>query len=473
MALAAGAVGGERRSHWPDHRNDRGVTAVGADMNDRDDSASVRDDRIGSAPRCESSEDNERRSSTFAALAEHQYRRLFITGFLGFFAVQAQQIARGQLAFDLTGTNTGLGVVYLGFGVPMLLITPFGGVFADRFPKRTVMLISQTCLVISAAWVAFAGALGVLEYWILVGASVLQGVGFSILGPTRTAYTAELVPRRLIGNAVALTQLSLNSTRVLAPAIAGVLIAVGSVGTTGVYAVTTVVMVIALGVTFGLPRNPARLREMPRSVFADLDDGVRYVSTNRLLRMLILSSFVLIMSAWPYLAFLPAVANEMHDAGTGGLGLLNSVSAVAALLVTTLIARRSRPNQAWRIQSTCGLALVVGLFVIAIPSPFIICLVAVFVIGGATSGYQAMNSTIVLMLADFDYHGRVQSLLALSFAGSGIAALPLGLLADRIGLRATFAVMGAICLAVMTAYMWAQGRERRAGGNFDLETSPV
>lgn len=409
---------------------------------------------------------------TFASLRYLQYRHLFTVGVLMFIAVQAQQIARGQLAFELTGSNAGLGGVYLGFGVPMLLITPVGGVVADRFPKRTVLLCAQVCLVASAAWIAIAGALGVVEYWMLVGAAVLQGAGFAVLGPTRVAFTAELVPKHLLGNAVAVTQMSLNSTRVFAPAVAGALIAIRSIGTTGVYVVTTVVMTFSLIVAYRLPQTARRSRDSTRSVAGELTDGMRYARRDPLLKLLILSSFVMVMTAWPYLAFLPAVANDMHDAGTSGLGLLSAVSAVAALAVTIWIAGRTRPNHAWRIQSICGVVLAIGLLGVAASPNFALCLVALFVIGGAASGYQSMNNTIVLIISDLEYHGRVQSLLMLSFAGFGLAALPLGLLADAVGLRTTFAAMGSVCLVTMACYALAQRRVRRRGGNLDLETAP-
>jgi len=413
------------------------------------------------------------RPSTWASLQFPEYRTLFTSGILIFVAVQAQQIARGQLAFDLTGSNKGLGAVYLGFGLPMLILTPFGGVAADRLPKRTVLLAAQTCLVLSAAWIALAGVFGALEYWMLIGAAFLQGAGFSIFGPTRVAFTGELVPRTLIGNAVALTQVSLNSTRVVAPALAGVLISFKAFGTTGVYVLTAIIMTLSLGVTFRLPKRPAASRTSDRSVVGEFVDGVRYARRDPLLKMLILSSFVMVMAGWPYLAFLPAVSNDLFDAGSAGLGTMSSVSAVAALAVTFWIAGRTRPNQAWRVQSVSGVCLALGLLALAAAPTFQWALVALLVVGGAASGYQAMNNTIVLTVTDLEYHGRVQSLLMLSFSGFGLAALPLGAVADEVGLRTMFIIMGSVCLVTMVVYISVQARHRRRGGNFDLESSPA
>jgi MFS family permease len=92
-----------------------------------------------------------RRSATFASLEDPTYRRLWLGGLVSFLAVQMEFIARGWLAYELTGTNSGLGAVFLGFGVPMLLLTPWGGVVADRLPKRKVLIACQLVLGTSSA----------------------------------------------------------------------------------------------------------------------------------------------------------------------------------------------------------------------------------------------------------------------------------------------------------------------------------
>jgi MFS family permease len=411
--------------------------------------------------------------ATFASLAVPQYRTLWIAGIVVFLAVQAQQIARGQLALDLTGSKAGLGGVYFGFGLPMLLITPFGGVAADRLPKRMVMLSAQALLVVSALWIGIADLTGTLEYWMLVGAAMLQGAGFSVFGPTRVAFTGEVVPRELIGNAVVLTQMGLNSTRVFAPAIAGAVIGIEAIGTEGVYLATAALLVASLVITFRLPnRRPADDRP-DRSVLTELLDGVRYAKSDPLLLMLILSSFVMVMVGWQYLTFLPAVSNELFDAGSSGYGWLSSASAVGAVGVTIWIARASRPSQLWNIQSIAGLGLAGGLIGIAVAPTFGAALVVMVLIGAAASAYQSMNNTLVLTLADLEYHGRVQSLVMLSFSGFGMAGLPLGAAADSVGLRETFGAMGVVCILTMLVYISV--RARRAGrlAGEDLEVSPA
>jgi MFS family permease len=413
--------------------------------------------------------DADARSPTFASMSDPRYRVLFFVGVLVFTSVQAQQIARGQIAYEITGSASGLGGVFLGFGVPMLVLTPLGGVAADRVPKRTVILFSQVCLVLSALWVGIADHFDLLEYWMLVGAAGLQGAGFSIFGPSRVAMTVELVPRHLVGNAIVLTQLSLNSTRIIAPAAAGTLIGIHSIGTSGVYLITAGLLAASLGLSLWLPRVPPRPDRPARSVAEEMMDGVRYVWRHPELRLLMAVSYVVVIIGFPYMAFLPAMAQDVFDVGVSGYGLMSSVTAFGALVTMFWIAGRARPSQTWRIQAIGAAGFSGGLVLLGLSPTFISALVSLVLVGAAASAFQAMNNTLVLTESDLQYHGRVQSLLMVSFSGFGMAALPLGILADGIGLRSAHIGMGCICLVAVAAYVLARRRLVQGRVAIDLE----
>ena len=115
-----------------------------------------------------------------------------------------------------------------------------------------------------------------------------------------------------------------------------------------------------------------------------------------------------------------------------------------------------------------GFAFGATLIVLAAAPTYALALVAVAGVGAASAGFQAMNNSLVLALSDIEYHGRVQSLMMLSFSGFGMAALPLGVLADAIGLRRTFAIMGVLVIVAMAVYQVASKRTRRRIGDADL-----
>src|SRR5947209_6201109 len=105
---------------------------------------------------------------------------LYLNAAVVFLGVMAQTVARGWLAFQLTGSNAALGGVLLSFGVTMLVATPWGGVAADRLPKRLVLQVAVAVLAGSSAWIGLAVAFHVVQYWMLLGAGVLQAVGFAL-----------------------------------------------------------------------------------------------------------------------------------------------------------------------------------------------------------------------------------------------------------------------------------------------------
>ena len=388
------------------------------------------------------------------------YRTLFVTGTLVFLAMQAQQIARGWLARELTGTNTGLGGVFLAFGIPMLVCAPAAGVIVDRFPKRTVLMCAQTVIAAAAAFMFVADAFNFVEYWMLLGASAVHGTGMTVLGPARMSLTGELVERHELSSSILLMQMSMNSTRVIGPSIAGALIAIKTVGTAGVYLITTVLCVIALLWSRRLPhRVPTRDRQLsPRLEFLE---GIRYARSHPSLSVLIASSTAIFLIGSPYMAFLPGLASGVFDAGSTGYGLMSTMGAVGALAASYWVAGRADSQSVWRTQTACGVVFAAGLVLLALAPTFILALAVIPIAGGAISGFQATNSSLVLTEAKLEYHGRMQSLMMLGWSGGAIASLPLGLLADVIGLRSTLALMGGGCFVVMIVHARAQSRDLR------------
>ncbi|MEX2625908.1 MAG: MFS transporter [Ilumatobacteraceae bacterium] len=392
-------------------------------------------------------------TSTFASLANPTYRLLFVAGMVSFLAVQAQFVARGWLANDLTGTNTGLGGVYMAFGLPMLLATPFGGVVADRMSKRNILLGTQVALGASSLWIGLGVQFDFVQYWMLLVVSAIQAVSFAFLAPARMAMTGELVGRELLTNAIVLGQMSMNSTRVIGPALAGVGIGIAWFGLAGVYFASAAISAISFVLLLPLPAA-RRVRVGPaRSPLNEFVDGLRYVRRERDVGLLLLTSFVVVMVAFPYIAFLPRVATELFDLGAAGFGVMSATAAVGAVSVSLYVARRSTPAAAWRVQQVAGFAFGVGILLMAASPTVAVVLVSIFVVGAAASGFQSMNNSLVLGLSDFEFHGRLQSLMMLSFSGFGMAALPLGALADVIGLRPTFAIMGSVAIAAMATYL--------------------
>jgi MFS family permease len=330
-------------------------------------------------------------AASFSSMRIPAYKRLWWAGTCSFMSVQMQFLLRGVLAWDLTERESALGLVYLCFGLALLVSTPLGGVAADRLPKRRVLLVSQGAILVVATVMGIVVVTDRVQFWMLLVASLVQGLAFGFYGPTRVAFTSEIVGREQLGNAITLSMLSMNGTRVFAPSLAGVLAGIALVGIGGGYIVSALFSVGAFVLLLRCPPGAEPRATSTAKPLAEIMDGVRYVGARPHLRRLVLSSFVIIMFGFNYVAFIPALVKGEFDLGDGWVGLIMSASSIGAVIVAVPLAGRADGAGVWRLMVISGVAF-------------------------------------------------------------GLAAAPLGLLAEAIGLRQAIACMGAVTLATVVGY---------------------
>ncbi len=254
----------------------------------------------------------------------------------------------------------------------------------------------------------------------------------------------------------------MNGTRVIAPAFAGALAGIVFIGIGGAYVVSAAfsllsfVLLAADARRVRLRGRPRRRARSPRSSTAS--------ATSLLVRTcggLVLSSFVIIMFGFNYVAFIPALVKGEFELGDGWVGIIMSASSIGAVAVAVPLASRADGAGVWKLMVGSGVLFGVGVIALGLSPVFGVGVFVVVFIGAGTTGYQSLSNSIALNMTSDTHQGRVQSLMMLSFAGFGIAAAPLGLLAEAIGLRSAIVVMGAIALASVIGY--ARARTRRAG----------
>ena len=243
-----------------------------------------------------------------------------------------------------------------------------------------------------------------------------------------------------------MSQTSLQFTRVIGPAAAGVLIGVDAVGVGGVYFIAAAFAALGVVLTLGLPDGRPTVAPT-RSPWADLADGVRYVRSEGRVGRLLLLSFGVTLVGFPHVAFLPTLAEDVFDAGASGFGLLTAASAIGAVVATLSLAG-TQGDRVRRIQAASAVGFGVTLAILGLVPLFGLAVGVMFAVGASSAAFQALNNSLILQIAPVEYHGRVQSLLMLGFSGFGLAALPLGILADAIGLRTTLTGMGVVVLAM-------------------------
>jgi len=399
-----------------------------------------------------------RNRDAFASLRIPEYRILWWGGAFSFMGVQMQFLLRGLLAWDLTQREGALGIVFLAFGLSMLVATPLGGVAADRLRKRTLLLSGQIMLVAVSAGMGLAVLTGNVRFWMLLVGGVTQGAMFGLTGPARTSMANDLVGPALLGNAISLSMMSMSTTRVFAPSLAGALAGIATFGIGGAYIVAATFSTLSLLFTMRLP-DVAPTMAGKGSPFGDVVDGFRYIAARGPIRRVVVSSTVIIMFGFNYIAFMPALVEGVFGRGDGSVGLMSTAGSVGAVLVAIPIAGRVGSDNVRHLMVGLGLAFGVTVVMLSFAPNYAVAFMVTILIGAAATGFQTLANSIVVTTSDAQYHGRVQSSMQLAFAGFGIVAAPLGLLAEAVGLRPTIALMGVI--AVLATLVFAM-LERRA-----------
>ncbi len=384
---------------------------------------------------------------TFSSLAVRDFRVLWM-GFLGtWMAMQMQQVARGYLAYELSGNALSLGLVTLSMGLPRIVLSPMGGVIADRFPKRAVLMSTQAALGISTLLAAVMVQFNVMTVpWLMVF-GFIQGAAFSFNMPARQAYLPQITGKgAALSNAVALNSAGMNMTRVVGPALAGLLIAVPLFDVAGVYYLTALCFLWVWWTTYQV-QNRGTSVMAKRSMRQSLTDGFVYIRTKPQLMVLMSLGFVPLAIGMPYINLMPVVALGNLDMGSQGLGLLLTVSACGSLVGTLIIAYLAAFPRKAAIQLGLGVLFGLALF------GFALCLmhgwlvpafVFLFATGLSADSYMALNSTLILTNTDEAIYGRVMGVYMVTQSIRPIAVLPISAIADAIGTLVTLALSGGL-----------------------------
>jgi len=390
------------------------------------------------------------RPRTFAALGVPSFRVMWAGTWASYIPFFMSNVVNGVVAFQLAHVNRAVGTVVFAQGVAMAVLAPLGGAGADRWPKRRVLVLTN--IAAAAVFGAFALLLALdrLTIAALAMGSFVLGVAISFLGPARQAFAAELVGPDLRGNAVALNQVPLTGSQVLGPAIAGLLLA-SPLGATGAYALMSALYVAAALSLAPLPRSLARTNAAETHVLADLRDGLRYVGSHRRLRLLVLYFVAVIMTGFSYITVLPGLVEHALDRSAEAVPPLFFTSALGGLSVTLATARLADSRRALPLFVAMPFVFAAGLLGLSVAPSYAAGIATMFVVGMGFGGFQTLNAAVIVRATEPAYLGRVFSLSMLAFAGVSLMSLPVGILADTIGERATLAALSGVVLAIALA----------------------
>ncbi len=367
------------------------------------------------------------------------------------------QVVQGVVAFELTGKNQAVGFVALGSGFSMLFLSPVGGALSDRVSKKKMLTLAQGSIGLMFGVIAILIITDTITIWLLAGCSLILGSMFAMMGPTRQAWVGDLLSGPELARGVALTQLTMNGTRIVGPMIAGGLLYFDAIGPGGVYLAMFLVFCGVVGIMTRMEATTPRPRETKTSILADLKAGVHYIWNNGEVRLLTLCFAGIVLSAFSYMTILPGYLENAlgHDASQ--LGFVFGATAVGGI-ATTLVMSARPPSNTVTAMFMFGGALAGSLFLLAIVPSFSGAMLVAVLIGAASSGFQMLNNVNLMERSDPEFFGRVMSVTMMAFGLNSMAAFPIGILADNLGERAALGGLSVVCLAVVVVGFMASTR---------------
>lgn len=396
-------------------------------------------------------------SPTFHSLRHRNYRLYWSGMFLSNVGTWMQRIAQDWLVLVVLGGGAQAVGITTGLQfLPFLLVAPFGGLLADRFDKRRLLMLTNSFLGVVGLTLGVLTLTGVAQIWHVYVLAFLLGVGTALDNPSRQAFVSELVGRDDLTNAVALNSASFNAARLIGPGIAGILI--GLIGTGWVFVLngaSFISPILALALLRGTVGRPKRDPERAGTL-SQLREGVTYLGSRPDLLMVVAIMFGLGTFGMNFQMTMALMATDVYDKGPSEYGLLGSIMAIGTLSGALVAARRKVPRR----RLIVGGAVVFGVFEVAaglMPTYalFAVSLIPLGII--AMTVMTAANAYVQTTVPQY-VRGRVMSLYMMIFMGGTPFGAPvIGFVADAFGARwsllgggiltAAFAIAALVVLA--------------------------
>jgi MFS family permease len=388
----------------------------------------------------------------FSALGHRDFRLFLIGQTVSLSGTWMQSVAQGWLVYSLTRSPFYLGMVAAAGAFPILFFTLIGGVIADRFAKRNLLLLTQALSIIPALLLGILTLAGVIAVWQVALLAFVLGTINAVDIPARQSFLIEMVGRGHVVNAIAMNSAVFNGSRIIGPMIAGLSIEYfGMPACFFINAASFAAVIVALL----MMEARGETRAKSEGVLRDLMRGIAFIRGNKGIQSAFLLIGVFSLVGLPYISLLPVFAGEIFHRGAQGLGFLMGASGVGALAAALGIAARGTIRDNIKFMSLAALCFSCALLAFSVSRTFWVSLCVMAAGGwGLVSYLAAANSYIQLKVPD-ELRGRVMSVYSFVFLGLvPVGNSVMGTFADRAGTTTAVASGAMVCIIASFIYSW-------------------
>lgn len=361
-----------------------------------------------------------------------------------------QRVAQAWLVLQLTDSPFALGLVSTLQFLPLLALSLVGGVLADRFPKRRVLIVTQTAMAVQSVLLAALTSSGRIQLWHIYLLAFGLGLANTFDNPTRQAFLMEMVGPEDLPNAVALNSSLFNSARVVGPALGGGVIA--AAGVAACFWLNAISFIAVIGALVAM--RPSEFFEQPQPrpgrVLSQLREGISYALRTREICLIVILLGALGCFGYNFNVFIPLLARYALNLDALGYGTLFSCLGAGSVLAALRLAARREATE--RALFSGAALFTAALLLIAVSPWFLLTAVLLAMLGAASIVFSSTANTRLQLVAPAALRGRIMSLYTLLFLGTTpIGSFVLGSLSERFGIQGALGICAGLCLLGLVA----------------------
>ncbi len=390
--------------------------------------------------------------SIFRSLRYRNFRLFFSGQSISLIGTWMQRIAMPWLVFELTGSVFLLGLVGFLGQIPAFIISPFAGVFADRWNRYYVMIATQILSMLQALILFYLAQSHTVQVWHLIVLSIFLGCINAIDIPVRQSFVIKMVDRKEdLSNAIALNSTMVNGAKLLGPSLAGVLIALAGVNVcfliNGLSYLLVITSMLFMKVEFQAKNKKAL------DVFGELKTGFAYTIANIPIKHILLLLSLVSLMGMPYIVLLPVIAKDILHGGSETFGFLMGASGVGALMGALYLASRKCTQGLEKLIPYCAGVFGLGLVAFSLSSNYYISLAMMVITGLGMMLQLASSNTLIQTIVDDSKRGRVMGFYTMAFMGTApFGSIMAGSAAKLVGAPLTILVGGITCIIGAIVY---------------------
>jgi MFS family permease len=414
-------------------------------------------------------------------LADPAFLRVWLTGAIAGVLRWLELLAISVYVLEVTGSPFLVALMTFLRMAPMFLFGIPAGALADRYDRKQLLLFGVLVLAGAAGVLAFLAVQGGIALWHIAAGTFLNGMFWASEFPVRRIMLGEIAGVARLSRAMALESATSNATRMIGPALGGVLIQM--VGLYGVYALGALsylacaVLVLPVAYRSATAGSSASLLGMLR-------EGWRFARSQRLIVGTLAVTVIVNLWGWAYITMVPVIGERVLMLSPALIGALMSTEGLGALIGALLVARYDRPQRYTQIYTVSSAAFLLGVLAFALSAWFPLSLALILFCGMGIAGFAVMQSTITFLAAPAAVRSRIMGLVTVAIGAGPIGMLYVGVLADWLGASAAVVVLalqGLLALGLAAWYwpemrrpvdLYAAARQRSAGATSSRTTMP-